>query len=346
MADGGRNGYVSHDVRLARQRTRTMRYAFLMLAAMASAAPLSAAGPGPDPTQTRPQQSDWTARDHIPLKQFIVQSHRGAGDLAPENTLEAFELGWKLGTWPECDVRTTRDGVIVAFHDATFERVVRGVPPELAKKGVKDVTFEQLSRLDVGAWKGEGFVGRHVCRISDVFALMQGRPERRLYLDIKNVDLAQLAKDVLRHEVGPQVVLASTDYEIIREWNRLVPKGQTQLWMGGTEDTLRKRIDDLRKTGFAGVSQLQIHVHLKRGADPAGPDPFTPSSAFLVEAGREARSHGIVFQVLPWGVVAPRVYGRLLDLGVMSFATDRPDITLDAVARYYGGPNASRPVAR
>ncbi|MGB9623897.1 MAG: glycerophosphodiester phosphodiesterase [Phycisphaerae bacterium] len=337
---------MSRDVRLGRERTWTMRYAFLILAAMASAAPLSASGPGRYPTQTRPQRGDWTARDHIPFKQFIVQSHRGAGEMAPENTLEAFELGWKLGTWPEADVRTTKDGVIVAFHDATFERVVRKIPKELAKKGVKDVTFEELSRLDVGAWKGEGFVGRHVSKINDVLALMQGRPERHLYLDIKNVDLPQLAKDVLRYEMGPQVVLASTDYEIIREWNRLVPKGQTQLWMGGTEDALRKRIDDLRKTGFAGVSQLQIHVHLKRGADPAGPDPFMPSSAFLVDVGREARSHGIVYQVLPWGVTDPKVYWRLLDLGVMSFATDRPDITLDAVARYYAGAHTSRPVAR
>jgi hypothetical protein len=32
---------------------------------------------------------------------FIIQSHRGAGDLAPENTLDAFELGWRLGTHPE-----------------------------------------------------------------------------------------------------------------------------------------------------------------------------------------------------------------------------------------------------
>jgi len=337
---------VRRGVQLDGKGTRTMRGVFAVLAAMGLAAPLPATGSGPGPAQTRPHRGDWTVRGHLPLAQFIVQSHRGAGDLAPENTLDAFELGWKLGTWPEADVRTTKDGVIVAFHDATFERVVRGVSPELAKKGVKDVTCEELSRLDVGAWKGEGFVGRHVCRIRDVFALMQGRPERHLYLDIKNVDLARLAKDVLRYEVGQQVVLASTDYAVSREWNRLVPKGQTQLWMGGTPELLQRRIDDLRKADFAGVSQLQIHVHLKRGADLAGPDPFTPSSAFLADVGREARSRGVVYQVLPWGVTDPEMYRALLDLGVMSFATDRPDIVLDAVRRYYADPDTSRPVAR
>src|SRR5512138_1889134 len=74
----------------------------------------------------------------------IVQAHRGAGNLAPENTLEAFELGWKLGAIPEADLRTTKDGVIVAFHDANFKRVVKGASPELQKKGVADISFAEL----------------------------------------------------------------------------------------------------------------------------------------------------------------------------------------------------------
>ena len=131
----------------------------------------------------------WTVCGHIPPEKFVIQSHRGAGELAPENTIEAFELGWKLGTVPESDLRTTQDGVIVAFHDANFKRVVKGASPELQKQGVVDVTFAELSKLDVGAWKGESFAGRRVSKISEVFDLMRCQPERRLYLDIKNVDL-------------------------------------------------------------------------------------------------------------------------------------------------------------
>src|SRR5829696_3434158 len=84
---------------------------------------------------------NWTVRGHIPPEKFIVQAHRGAGVLAPENTLAAFELGWKLNCVPEADVRTTSDGVIVAFHDNNFQRVVVNVTPEMTTKGVKDVTF-------------------------------------------------------------------------------------------------------------------------------------------------------------------------------------------------------------
>ncbi|HWG84805.1 MAG TPA: glycerophosphodiester phosphodiesterase family protein, partial [Deinococcales bacterium] len=58
----------------------------------------------------------WRLRDHVALEDVLVQSHRGAGVLAPENTMAAFRLAWSLGTVPEADLRQTRDGEIVAFH--------------------------------------------------------------------------------------------------------------------------------------------------------------------------------------------------------------------------------------
>jgi glycerophosphoryl diester phosphodiesterase len=280
----------------------------------------------------RAESAAWTICGHIPPERFVIQSHRGAGELAPENTLEAFELGWKLGTVPEADLRTTRDGVIVAFHDANFKRVVRNPPAELRDKGVADVTFAELSRLDVGAWKGEQFLGRRVARLAEVFERMRGRTERRLYLDIKNVALPQLAALVREHDVNRQVILASTHHDVIREWKRLVPGSDTLLWMGGTEEQLRQRLADLRAAGFEGVTQLQVHVRLNTNAPAA--EPFNLSRAFLRATGEELRARGILYQALPWGVAEPRVYWQLLDLGLMSFATDHPDVTLRAVRDY------------
>jgi glycerophosphoryl diester phosphodiesterase len=282
--------------------------------------------------------TQWTVRGHVPLEKFVIQSHRGAGELAPENTLAAFELGWKLGTVPESDLRTTRDGVIVAFHDANFKRVVKGASPALQKKGVADVTFGELSQLDVGAWRGEGFVGRHVSKISEVFDLMRGKPERRLYLDIKNVDLNQLADEVRKHEVTGQIIFATTDYELIRRWKRLVPESQTLHWMGGKEADEKRRLEALRAANFEGITQLQLHVRLNTNSAVA--EPFDLSRAFLRSTGAELRQKGIFYQSLPWGIAEPRVYWQLLDLGVESFATDHPEVTLKAVRDYYA---AARP---
>ena len=285
-----------------------------------------------------PKKSDWTARDHISLDKFVIQSHRGAGELAEENTPEAFELGWKLNTIPEADVRTTKDGVIVAFHDKTFARVVKDASEELKKQGVEHLTFAELQKLDVGSWKGEQFAGRRVSRMSDIFALMKGKPECKLYLDIKQVDFPQLAGEVKAAGIESQVILASTKYDQIRQWRKLVPQGRTLLWMGGTEEKLRARLDELRKTEFADVSEVQIHTHLKGEAADVkrdSVDPFKESDVFLIEAGNELRSRGILFQTLPYGGSTKDIYWKLLDLGLMSFATDHPDVTWDAVKAYY-----------
>lgn len=277
-------------------------------------------------------RNNWNAREHIPLEKFIIQSHRGAGVLAPENTLEAFELGWKLGTYPESDLRTTSDGVIVAFHDDDFSRVVKGASDELKKKGVKDLTFAELSKLDVGVWQTNDFIPRHVSKMTEVFATMRGKPERHLYLDIKNVDLKQLAEEVKSHEVTRQVILASPKPEIIREWKALVPESDTLLWMSGDEKSKRERIEVLKKENFAGITQLQIHVRPVSGKTNSF--AYTPSAKFIYELGPELRSRHILFQALAY-TEDPTIYSQLLDLGLMSFATDHPDVALKEVEKYY-----------
>src|SRR4051794_33595808 len=48
-------------------------------------------------------------------------AHRGASALAPENTLEAFQLALELGaSGLECDVHVSQDGVAILVHDPRF----------------------------------------------------------------------------------------------------------------------------------------------------------------------------------------------------------------------------------
>jgi len=275
----------------------------------------------------------WNVRDHIPLDEFVIQCHRGAGELEAENTIEAFELAWSLGTIPEADVRATSDGVIVAFHDSDFSRLVTGIDPGLRKKGVEDVTWETLKTFDVGSYRDGGAADRRVPQLNDVFHAMTDHPERRLYLDIKKVDLEELAKQIAAAHVESQVIFASTKYDLHRQWKKLVPQSGTLLWMGGTEEELAKRFADLRKTEFADVTQLQIHVRPQPAEKGGG--GFLPSPEFLRKSGEELRTHGILFQTLPWGSTDRELYWELLDLGVASFATDHPEVTLEAVKQYY-----------
>ena len=81
-------------------------------------------------------------------------AHRGAGKLAPENTLAAFRLGASHGYRAfECDVKLSADGVPFLLHDATLERTSSGT----GTAGQK--SWSDLSRLDAGGWHSRGFAG-------------------------------------------------------------------------------------------------------------------------------------------------------------------------------------------
>src|SRR5687767_3659439 len=88
---------------------------------------------------------------------FHIQAHRGAGIARPENTLEAFEQSWRIGVTPEADLRTTKDGAIVCFHDANLERVVSNPPENAAEIGIEDLTLAEVKKLEVGSFRGEQF---------------------------------------------------------------------------------------------------------------------------------------------------------------------------------------------
>ncbi len=263
------------------------------------------------------------------MKQLLVQSHRGGGALTPENTIESFLAAWELGVVPEADLRTTRDSVIVAFHDSTFARVVKNLRADLREKGVQDVTFEELSALDVGSWKDDTFAGQRVCSLAEIFTLMQGHPDRALYMDIKDVQLPRLANLVWEFDVAEHVILAAPDEQCLRTWKKFVPQGHTLLWMGlgakGDDATLRQRLERLRDEDFAGITQLQIHVEAIRREHTW---QFRPSLELLRKTAAELKSAGVLFQALPWDCAAAEIYRALVAVGVQSFASDYPGVAL------------------
>lgn len=262
---------------------------------------------------------------------FHIQAHRGAGIALPENTLESFRWSWDRQVTPEADLRTTKDGVIVCFHDANFQRVPRNIGDAMKSSAVERMNFSQIEKLDVGSFRGRQFAGQRIPALASVFDQMQGHPDRWLYIDVKTVDLNDLAALVKKHKVERQVIFTTSEHPLILDWKKRVPESMTLLWNSGSQDELAKKMDALRKTGFDGITHLQVHVKV---ADPESDEPFMPSSAFLKALGDELASRGIVFQVLPWECSDQRAYERLLALGVDSFATDYPEVTLAAVKSF------------
>lgn len=92
-------------------------------------------------------------------------AHRGAGKLAPENTLAAFRLGAAHGhTAFECDVKLSADGVPFLLHDDTLERTTNG-------RGIAgERSWAELSRLDAGSWHSGAFAGEPVASLEAIAA--------------------------------------------------------------------------------------------------------------------------------------------------------------------------------
>jgi glycerophosphoryl diester phosphodiesterase len=92
-------------------------------------------------------------------------AHRGAGKLAPENTLAAFRLGASHGFRAfECDVKLSADGVPFLLHDARLERTT-GESGDAGRR-----TWSELSRLDAGGWHSPAFAGEPLPSLAAVAA--------------------------------------------------------------------------------------------------------------------------------------------------------------------------------
>lgn len=127
--------------------------------------------------------------------------------------------------------------------------------------------------------------------------MLHGHPDRLLYLDIKEVDLAQLSALVRDAQVHQQVIVASPDEATLRTWREFESQSQTLLWMGitrsGDEQTLRERLQSLCETNFQGITQLQIHVEAWRRDDGF---EFKPMLGFLAEVAQLLSAREILFQ--------------------------------------------------
>ena len=276
---------------------------------------------------------DWNVRDNIPVDEVSVQGHRGLGNEAPEGTLETFREAWKRGIVPEADVRMTKDGVIVSFHDGDFNRILPDAPEEIRKQGVENFAFEELRKLDVGAYKGERFKGQKVASLDELVDALLEDPTRLVYFDVKKVDFAALADRT--QAVHSQIIVASSNYDELKKWKSFAPRGKAMLWIpttwgGGTPENLKERFDAVKAQNFAGLWGLQVHVVVDDSGNIApGPD-------VLRYCGIELRKRGVLFQTITWkNGNKESSYRALFDAGAASFATDYPTETMNAIRNYY-----------
>ena len=143
-------------------------------------------------------------------------AHRGAGTLAPENTLAAFRLGASYGyAMFECDVKLSSDGVPFLLHDDTLVRTTDcATLPADADRVAGHHPWQVLSQLDAGSWHSPVYAGEplptlqaiaHFCRANAHFLNIEIKPTIGTERHTGEV-VAQHAAQLWRHAAVPPLL--------------------------------------------------------------------------------------------------------------------------------------------
>ncbi len=236
--------------------------------------------------------------------------HRGAGKLAPENTLAAFQLGASYGyRMFECDVKLSRDGVPFLLHDDTLQRTTNA--REIIGEGNSAIAgnypWSTLTQLDAGSWHSEAYQGEplpsfdtiaNYCLANDYFLNIEIKPTTSLQEQTGAVVAHRAAQLWQGTAVAPLLSSFSVlSLEAAQAAQADLPRGLLldNLWTGWLETALRL---DCRAV-------------------------ICEQSLWDASSMTQAKSAG--FKTLSYTVNDEWAAQRLLNLGIDGIITDRVD---------------------
>jgi glycerophosphoryl diester phosphodiesterase len=223
----------------------------------------------------------------------------------------------------ELDVRTSKDGVVMVFHDASVDRTTDGAGM------LENKTLSELRELDAGFHfldpdGRETFRGRGV-RIPTLEEVLEALPSTPLNVEAKDSRSAvPLVEIIRRHGAQERVLVAA-------EWER--NRRQVTDYMGPWGASRRQitLFYLLTATPFSRLYTPRCDV-LQIPEFHRGIRVLTPR--FL----REAHRRNIPVHV--WTVDDPDDMRRLLAMGVDGIQTDRPDLLAPILTELFSRPPA------
>jgi len=254
----------------------------------------------------------------------LVIGHRGSSGEAPENTLPAFARALAQGAAIlETDVHSTRDGVVVVYHDERVERTTDGAG------AIAELDFAALRALDAGhCYSPDGgrsfpFRGQGL-RIATLAEAFEAFPGARFNVEIKRDDPA-LVEGTVR-------AVAAAGREDLT------------LLTAGDDAAMASLRRHLRETGLApatGASAGDVLGFVRAATGGGAPPPEPMALQIPMEfAGRPlvtrelvSFAHAHEVQVHVWTVNDPEEMHRLLDLGVDGIVSDYPARVCEVLAK-------------
>jgi glycerophosphoryl diester phosphodiesterase len=224
---------------------------------------------------------------------FVAMAHRGDARSHAENTLGAFEAAVGLGyRFLETDVRLTRDGVLVVFHDATLARLADD------RRAVGQLTFGELAQLELS---GGGTIPR-------LETVLSAWPELRWNLDPKEDEVVEPLADLLQKMGMVDRICVGSHYD--HRTNRL------RTLLGDRLCTALGRVGAARlRLASWGLPLKENHASCAQIPVQHGPLPLVDRK--LIEC-----AHGQGIAVIVWTINDTDTMRQLIDLGVDGIMTD------------------------
>jgi len=243
----------------------------------------------------------------------LAFAHRGGAAHHPENSWRAFEHAVGLGySYLETDVQATADGVLVAFHDRTLDRVTDRAG-RISQLPHREVTAARIGGTDsiplledlLGAW-----------------------PETRFNIDVKDEPAVWPLAEVLRRTAA---------------WDRVCVTSFSALRLAAVRRQLPRPV--CMATSPVGVAAVRLWVpgqrlaaRLRRLSVRCAQIPVSVATGSFLR-----RAHAVGLQVHVWTVNDRSVMASLLDLGVDGIMTDETEALRDVLAaRGQWHPRAAR----
>jgi len=186
---------------------------------------------------------------------MLYVGHRGDPRHAPENTLASLETAWRHGRRAvECDVRASRDGVLVVFHDATLARVTNGRGP------IANQPWKALRTLDAGGWFHRRFAGERVASLPEALETCRQR-SMVLFLDLKVTGIERrVHRMVCAAGMTGRCRLASSHVSALKVFRRLRPRVPLYRVAGFYQPITPRLIESARQLGLTGVIAYTRYV--------------------------------------------------------------------------------------
>jgi glycerophosphoryl diester phosphodiesterase len=232
-----------------------------------------------------------------------IIAHRGSNQLAPENTLAAFRLGWNETDTCELDIQRTREGRLLVIHDASTERTT-GVKLQVAEQ-----TACELQQLDAAANQASEWRGEKMPLLEEVLAAMPD--DKQLLIEVKTGPemIPELARVIASSGREDRLRLQSFDYACCVALKKSFPQIPVYglVHFGTDSPAMDLSWDEI------------LSLALDAGLDGLNPNDTPRLDAAIVE-----KIHAARLQILVWTIDDVDQARKLIGYGVDGLITNRP----------------------